>query len=153
MSQHTWSTPLKAGNPLGFWDTKGVRVYFSKDTGVVDHFDCVLVPGRGLPDLDPKQPFTGVRQVEAVDISKKTTKAALRLQDATREIVLPWSTERWAASSGSLMAAPSRPWLKVIVSPGTAAVSAAPGETIPSDEPYAACRPTPRPRQAAGRGR
>src|SRR5262245_47782316 len=24
-------------DPIGFWDTKGVRVYFSKDTGVVDH--------------------------------------------------------------------------------------------------------------------
>ena len=38
-------------DPIGFWDTKGVRVYFSKDTGVVDYLDFVLVTGRGLPGL------------------------------------------------------------------------------------------------------
>jgi hypothetical protein len=65
-------------DPIGFWDTKGVRIYFSKDTGVVDYLDCVLVTNRGLPDLDPKQPFTGVLQVDGVDISKKTTKAAIQ---------------------------------------------------------------------------
>jgi hypothetical protein len=64
-------------DPIGLWETKGLRVYFSKDTGVVDHLDCVLVVGE-FPALDPKQPFTGVLQVDGVDISKKTTKAALR---------------------------------------------------------------------------
>ena len=38
----------------------------------------VLVPGRGLPDLDPKQPFTGVLQVDGVQVTKKTTKAAIQ---------------------------------------------------------------------------
>jgi hypothetical protein len=65
-------------DPIGFWDTKGVRIYFSKVTGVVDYLDCVLVTNRGLPDLDPKQPFTGVLQVDGVDISNKTTKAAIQ---------------------------------------------------------------------------
>src|SRR5262249_24117885 len=55
-----------------------VRIYFSKDTGVVDYLDCVLVPGRGMPDLDPKQPFTGVLQVDGVAVTKKTTKAAIQ---------------------------------------------------------------------------
>src|SRR5262249_14156607 len=36
-------------DPIGFWDTKGVRIYFAKDTGVVDYLDCVLVPDRGQP--------------------------------------------------------------------------------------------------------
>src|SRR5262249_55957074 len=65
-------------DPTGFWDTKGVRIYFSKDTGVVDYFDCVLVTDRGLPDLDPKKPFTGALQVDGVQVTKKTTKAALQ---------------------------------------------------------------------------
>jgi hypothetical protein len=43
-------------DPVGFWDTKGLRIYFLKDTGVVDYFDCVLVVGE-FPALDPKQPF------------------------------------------------------------------------------------------------
>jgi hypothetical protein len=35
-------------------------------------------PGRGLPGLDPKKSFAGVLQVDGVDISKKTTKAAIQ---------------------------------------------------------------------------
>jgi hypothetical protein len=65
-------------DPVGLWETKGVRVYFAKDTGVVDYFDCVLVTNRGLPDLDPKQPFAGTLKVEGVTVSRKTTKAALQ---------------------------------------------------------------------------
>jgi hypothetical protein len=58
----------------------------------VDHFDCVLVPGRGLPGLEPKKPYASTPKVDEVQVTKKTTKTALRLQDAIREIVLPWNT-------------------------------------------------------------
>jgi hypothetical protein len=68
------------------------RPKLSKDTGVVDYLDCVLVPGRGLPGLDPKRPIAGTLKVDGVQVTKHTTKAALRLQDAIREIVLPWNT-------------------------------------------------------------
>jgi hypothetical protein len=64
-------------DPIGLWDTNGVRVYFSKDTGVVEHLDCVLVVGE-FPALDPKQPFAGTLQVEGVMVTRKTTKAALQ---------------------------------------------------------------------------
>jgi hypothetical protein len=64
-------------DPIGLWETKGVRVYFAKDTGVVDHLDCVLVVGE-FPALDPKQPFSGTLKVEGVTVTRKTTKAALQ---------------------------------------------------------------------------
>ena len=65
-------------DPLGFWDTKGLRIYFSKDTGVVDYLDCVLVTNLGLPDMDPKKPFAGTLKVDGVNVTKHTTKAALQ---------------------------------------------------------------------------
>jgi hypothetical protein len=64
-------------DPIGLWDTKGLRVYFAKDTGVVYYLDCVLVVGE-FPALDPKQPFAGTLKVEGVTVTRKTTKAALQ---------------------------------------------------------------------------
>src|SRR5262249_15411075 len=64
-------------DPLGFWDKQGIRIYFSKDTGVVDYLDCAFVVGE-YPDLQPRHPFTGVLQVDGVEVSKKTTKAAIQ---------------------------------------------------------------------------
>jgi hypothetical protein len=64
-------------DPIGFWDKKGIRIYFAKDTGVVDHFDCVFAVGD-FPDLQPRDPFTGVLRVDGVEVSKKTNKAAIQ---------------------------------------------------------------------------
>jgi hypothetical protein len=38
----------------------------------------VLVTNLGLPDLDPKKPFAGTLRVDGVEVTKKTTKAALQ---------------------------------------------------------------------------
>jgi len=40
-------TPELTVQPMGFWDMKGIRIYYSKDTGVVSYFDCVLVSVHG----------------------------------------------------------------------------------------------------------
>jgi hypothetical protein len=64
-------------DPIGFWDKQGIRIFFSKDTGVVDYLDCAFVVGE-YPDLQPRQPFTGVLRVDGVEVSKKTTKAAIQ---------------------------------------------------------------------------
>jgi hypothetical protein len=70
-------TPELQVQPIGFWDSKGVRVYFRKGTGAIQYLDLVHIPSDVLPELECKKPFAGVLRVDGVQISKKTTKAAL----------------------------------------------------------------------------
>jgi len=65
-------------DPIGLWDSKGIRIYFSKQTGVIQYLDCVFAPSDILPELNPKQPFSGVLRVDGVETSKKTTQASLQ---------------------------------------------------------------------------
>jgi hypothetical protein len=67
--------PKGSTEPVGFWDSRGVRIFFRKDTGIVDCLDCVFTVGT---EQDPHKAFNGLFQLEGVEISKNTTKADLQ---------------------------------------------------------------------------
>jgi hypothetical protein len=64
-------------HPIGLWDSKGIRIYYHKETGVIQYLDCIFSPSEFFPELQPKQTFNGVLRVDGVEITKTITKGAL----------------------------------------------------------------------------